>query len=326
MASQRIFTGPARLSRSSRSCFTVLPPRIQATMLVVKAAWLKMDGNYTRHNCKAALGIEHTSRVDTHPVCREKAWWESDPGATLCGTYGLLQYCARVGYKCCDTMHIAPLSATCCSGGSYAPVGNYCCTNGRNCPNGKSCTGCTPTDGNGGFIGSSLPAVSSATIPAITTTTKVTTVYTYFYFTITYYYYHVYWVYVPSITRSTPTSSTVTVTTTVSVYAANSADAASSFSALSATISSPMPASATVLPSISQPSIAVSSPTTTNSARSAGSVSSAPPGATQSQFAGSGNRPVDGRSYSSSVAWGVVLAVGFKKEANVPQDWNSVDE
>ncbi|KAH7091506.1 hypothetical protein FB567DRAFT_275728 [Paraphoma chrysanthemicola] len=236
---------------------------------------------------------------------------DCDPGATLCGTVGLLQYCARAGYKCCDTMHIAPLAATCCPGGSYAPVGNYCCTNGRNCPNGRSCTGCTPTDGNGGFVGSSQAPVPSASTPPTVTSTRVATVFTYYYFTITYYYYRVYWIYVPSITRSTVTSSTVSTSITVSVYAANSADASSSFSALSATISLPTPASATILPSLPSESpvvsSAVSSPTTTSSARGNASSSASP---TPSQFGGGAMRSVDGGSIGSIMMWVALVTIG----------------
>ncbi|KAH8711906.1 hypothetical protein GQ44DRAFT_730966 [Phaeosphaeriaceae sp. PMI808] len=241
-----------------------------------------------------------------------------DVGATLCGQVGLIQYCTRPGYKCCDTTHIAPLAAVCCPGGSYAPVGTYCCSNGRNCPTGKSCTGCTPVNGDGGFQGSALPSVpvaTSAAVPVATTRAPTVTstrdavvgVVGYYTFTITYYYYSLYYVYVPSLSRSDTTSSTITTRTTVSVFASNSADAQQSFSALSATVSLPTPAAATVLPPLpSQTLNGLGAPSTTG-ALGFTSV----PNPTQSQFGGgaSGARRVLGDG-NSAVTWMVMCGMG----------------
>jgi len=173
------------------------------------------------------------------------------PGAVTCSQNALFRYCANPGYKCCDADNVAPETATCCPGGSYAPLGSYCCSNGRYCTNGRTCLGCTAVSGTGpvSVPSFSVPAVPSTTrAPVLPTSTRVIVQNTYYTFTVTYYYFQYYYIYVQALSRSTPTSSTVTTTTTVSVFAANSAEARSSFNDLSATLALPTPASATFLP------------------------------------------------------------------------------
>lgn len=85
-----------------------------------------------------------------------------DPGETLCGTTGTIQFCAPVGYKCCSKEKSAPLAATCCPSGGYAEPGYYCCAEaGFVCRVGRTCRGCTPA-GSNGF---SIPPIPSISIP-----------------------------------------------------------------------------------------------------------------------------------------------------------------
>ncbi|KAF5879385.1 uncharacterized protein Bfra_006594 [Botrytis fragariae] len=92
-------------------------------------------------------------------------------------------------------------------------------------------------------------------VPETSITLTPIPVYEYYYYTITWYYWsYYYYYYTIHLDLSTSTRSTqITTTTTISVYETNSAAASSSFQQLSATLSFPTPAAAT-LPTQTPPS------------------------------------------------------------------------
>jgi len=266
------------------------------------------------------IAEKRQSLAESHPLAKRAC----PAGRATCSVQGRISICARTGYKCCDADHDAPPSATCCPGGMYAPSGYYCCSDGSACPDGGSCTGCTAVNGNSGFPGisvgmSAAPSRTTTRLPVVPTTTRIVVANTYFTFTITYFYYQ--WFYIAQSTTST----VVTTTTTVSVFAANSAEAASSFSQISATVPLPTPSSATIpspLPSqtsaiVAQTS-AVASPSDSGAPTSSSTLAIptntplvAAPSPSPSQFVGAANGLwARGNSYASLFAWLAVLAVG----------------
>ncbi len=221
-------------------------------------------------------------------------------GANCCegGTY------CPSAYECCHS-NCAPGGSVCCPDGNWCPSGNECivdqATGQHYCCTTPYCTAYVNLNGatiqgeyidQGTYINANTLSVAT-TAPAPATATA-TAVYQYYYWTFTwyvcilsqissspctkwhrYFYSYYYTFYVP-LSITTITSTYVTTTTIVSAYATNSAEASSSFQAISATYSFPTPTAATsALASIPTatstfPSFSAHSSTTSSSVLHAG--------------------------------------------------------
>ncbi|THV44531.1 hypothetical protein BGAL_0623g00040 [Botrytis galanthina] len=189
------------------------------------------------------------------------------PGESCCQGFT-----CEAGWNCCTYPYCYPDGGNCCSDGSYCTAGNIC-VNVRGSI--KCCTDLTCSGHASGSVTISTPSATTASTVIPSSITKVPEpsitltpipVYEYYYYTITWYYWsYYYYYYTIHLDLSTSTRSTqITTTTTISVYETNSAAASSSFKQLSATLSFPTPAAAT-LPTQTPPSSPTQTDQTTNS-------------------------------------------------------------
>ncbi|TGO47482.1 hypothetical protein BOTNAR_0523g00060 [Botryotinia narcissicola] len=188
------------------------------------------------------------------------------PGESCCQGFTY-----EVGWNCCTYPYCYPDGGNCCSDGSYCTAGNIC-VNVRGSI--KCCTDLTCSGHASGSVTISTPSATTASTvipssisialePSVTLTPIP--VYEYYYYTITWYYCsYYYYYYTIHLDLSTSTSSTqIITTTTISVYETNSAAASSSFKQLSATLSFPTPAAATI-PTQTPPSLPTQTERTTD--------------------------------------------------------------
>jgi hypothetical protein len=179
------------------------------------------------------------------------------PSTTECCPYG---YCiepdrtccpggsCRPGWGCCGTGTCYPRDGECCSNGNYCEAGNICVrlvsSNRIVC-----CTDlqCTARVSNGFTSTLSTAATRTSTRAVITdpptTRTRITLQYETWSWRITWWYISFYWSTVRQ-TTSSVTYTTVYSTTTLWITATDETDARSSFSALSSTLTFPVPTEA----------------------------------------------------------------------------------